>query len=106
MITAEKKKEWLLHLELWKESGLSANKYCIENNLNKNSFRYWIDRDRGKLKVKKSFVKLSVQKPLSVSCKNNISLRYGSYEIQIPTAFNKGDLESLLEVLEMRIKCS
>lgn len=106
MITAEKKEEWLLHLELWKESGLSANRYCIENNLNKNSFRYWIDRDRGKIKVKKSFVKLSVQKSLSVTCKNNISLKYGSYEIKIPTAFNKRDLESLLEVLESRIKCS
>jgi len=106
MITAAKKEEWLLHLELWKESGLSANRYCIENNLNKNSFRYWIDRDRGKIKVKKSFVKLSVQKPLSVTCKNNISLKYGSYEIQIPPAFNKKDLESLLEVLESRTKCS
>ncbi|MCD6398253.1 MAG: hypothetical protein J7L71_12020 [Spirochaetaceae bacterium] len=106
MITAEKKEEWLLHLELWKESGLSANRYCIENNINKNSFRYWIDRDRGKIKVKKSFVKLNVQKPLSVTCNNSISLKYGSYEIQIPTAFNNRDLESLLAVLESRIKCS
>jgi len=106
MITADKKEEWLLHLELWKESGLSVNKYCFENNINKNSFRYWIDRDRGKIKVKKSFVKLSVQKPLSVTCNNNISLKYGSYEIQIPTAFNKPDLESLLEILESRTSCS
>ena len=106
MITAEKKEEWLLHLELWKESGLSANRYCIENNLNKNSFRYWIDRDRGKIKVKKSFVKLNVKKPLSVIGSNNILLKYGSYEIQIPNAFNKPDLESLLEVLESKTTCS
>lgn len=106
MITAEKKEEWLRHLGLWKESGLSANRYCIENGINKNSFRYWIDRDKGKIKTKKSFVKLNLQKSLTVNESKNISLKYGSFEIKIPTAFNKSDLESLLEVLEARIKCS
>ena len=106
MITAKKKEEWLLHLELWKESGLSANRYCIENDLNKNSFRYWIDRDRGKIKIKKSFVKLNVEKPLTVNESKSISIKYGSYEIKIPTAFNKQDLEKLLEVLETRTVCS
>jgi len=106
MITSEKKEEWLLHLELWKESGLAANRYCIENGINKNSFRYWIDRDRRKIKTKKCFVKLDVKKPLSVIESKNISLKYGSFEIKIPTAFNKSDLGSLLEVLEARIKCS
>jgi len=106
MISAEKKEEWLLHLELWKESGLSANRYCIDNNLSKSSFRYWIDRDRGKIKTKKNLVKLNLQKPLPVTCNNNILLKYGSYEIKIPTAFNKPDLESLLEILETRTACS
>lgn len=106
MITAAKKEEWLLHLELWKESGLAANRYCTENNLNKNSFRYWIDRDRGKIKTKKSFVKLNLQKSLPTNESKNISLKYGSYEIKIPTAFNKIDLENLLTVLESRTTCS
>ena len=78
MITAEKKEEWLLHLELWKESGLSANRYCYENNINKSSFRYWIDRDREKIKPKKSFVKLNVKKSLSATEGNNILLKYGA----------------------------
>ena len=102
MITAKKKEEWLLHLELWKESGLAANKYCKDNDLNKNSFRYWIDRDRGKIKTKKTFVKLNIQKPLTTTENKSISFKYGSYGIRIPTAFNKSDLESLLEVLESR----
>ncbi len=106
MISAKKKEEWLLHLELWKESKLSANRYCLENNINKNSFRYWIDRDRGKIKTKKNFVKVNLQKPVLVNKSKNISLKYGSYEIKIPTAFEKQDLESLLEVLESRIICS
>jgi len=105
MITAEKKEEWLLHLELWKESGLPANRYCLENNINKNSFRYWIDRDRGKIKTKKNFVKLNLQKTMPLNESNNISLKYGSFEIKIPTAFKKQDLENLLEVLESRTTC-
>ena len=106
MITAEKKEKWLKHLENWKKSGLSANKYCLENDINKNSFRYWIDRDRGKIKTKKKFVKLNIQKPLSIPESKSISLKYGSFEIKIPTAFNKPDLEKLLEVLESRNACS
>ena len=79
MITAAKKEEWLLHLELWRESGLAANRYCIENNINKNSFRYWIDKDRGKIKTKKSFVKLNLPKSLPTNESKNISLKYGSF---------------------------
>jgi len=106
MIAAEKKEEWQHHLGLWNESGLSANRYCIENGINKNLFRYWIDKDKGKLKIKKNFVKLNLQKSSSVNESKNISLKYGSFEIKIPTAFNKSDLEILLEVLEARIKFS
>lgn len=106
MITANKKEEWLLHLELWKESELSASKYCTENNINKNTFRYWIDKDKGKIKTKNNFVKLNVEKPLSVNESKSISLKYGFYEIKIPNAFNKLDLEKLLEVLESRASCS
>jgi len=106
MITTEKKEEWLLHLELWKESGLTANRYCIENNINKNSFRYWIDRDRGKIKTKKTFVKLNIQKPLTTIESKSISLKYGPYEITIPPGFNKENLENLFSVLESRTPCS
>ncbi len=105
MITAEKRDGWLRHLEAWKGSGLSANQYCTENGINKSSFRYWIDRDRGKLKTKKKFVKLNLQKPIPANEGNNISLKYGSFEIKIPTAFKKQDLENLLEVLESRTTC-
>lgn len=106
MIQAEKKEIWLRHLRLWKESGLSANRYSIENDLNKNTFRYWVVKDKRKIKLKKSFVKLDLQKPVSVKEKTNLLLHYGSFEINIPTGFNKSDLECLLVILEERIKCS
>jgi transposase-like protein len=36
------KDSWLDHVNSWKESGLSINKYCKENGLKYSSFHYWI----------------------------------------------------------------
>ncbi len=102
MITAERKEQWLKHLDTWKASRLSASKYCIENDLNKNSFRYWIDRDKGKSKRKKSFVKLNIPQSFPIKENNEITLKYGSYEISIPTVFDKAGLNRLLDVLQER----
>ena len=102
MITAERKEQWLRHLETWKSSGQSANRYCIENDINKNSFRYWIDRDKGKLKKKKSFVKLNIPRPSPVKESTEISIKYKSYEIIIPSAFDKSVLNRLLDILQER----
>lgn len=102
MINAKKREVWLRHLESWKSSGLSASRYCIENGINKNSFRYWIDRDKGKIKTKKSLVKLNIPQQLPVSESNNISLKYGSYELSIPTGFDKAGLNRILDVLQER----
>lgn len=103
MITTEKREEWLRHLESWKESGLSANKYCIENGINKSSFRYWIDRDNKKPTKKKSFIEVKIPQTLPVNGNNKFSLKYESYEIMIPSAFDKTDLYKILDVLKMRI---
>ncbi len=102
MITSERREKWLKHLEVWKLSGLSASRYCIENRINKNSFRYWIDRDNGKIKTKKSFVKLNIPQQLSVNENKKISLKYGSYEIFIPTVFDKAGLNRILDILQER----
>ena len=103
MITAEKREKWLRHLETWKKSGLSANKYCIENGINKSSFRYWIDRDNKKATKSESFIKLKIPKTLPVNGNNKFSLKYESYEIMIPPAFDKKDLDKILDVLKVRV---
>jgi hypothetical protein len=61
MITAEKRTQWLRHVERWKECGLSVNKYCIENGINKSSFRYWIERDKKKNAKSGKFISLLFQ---------------------------------------------
>jgi hypothetical protein len=103
MITAEKREKWLRHLEAWKVSGLSANKYCIENGINKNSFRYWIDRDKKKATKNQSFIKLRIPKKLPANESNEFSLRYGSFKIMIPSSFDKSDLNRILDILQARV---
>ena len=89
-------------MESWKSSGLSASRYCIENGINKNSFRYWIDRDKGKVKTKKSLVKLNIPQQVTVNESTKISLRYGLYELSIPTGFDTEGLNRILDVLQER----
>jgi len=35
------KEEMYLAIELWKESGISQKKYCLQNHLSFNTFKYW-----------------------------------------------------------------
>ena len=102
MITAEKRSQWVRHVERWKDSGLSINKYSIENGINKSSFRYWIERDKKKNAKSEKFVKLTIPKPLSEEESRTIILKYGEYEIKIPFAFEESELNRILNLLEGR----
>ena len=101
MITEEKRTQWLRHVERWKESGLSVNKYCLENGINKSTFRYWIERDRKKTKSG-SFVKVTIPKLLPEKDVPAIILKYGAYEIKLPFAFEESELNRILNLLEGR----
>ena len=108
MNTNIRKEAWLDHVNSWKKSGLSISKYCKENGLKSSTFHYWI-RKTGKKAPQHSeagnFVKLEIPGTISTDRTESFSLKYGSYEITIPTAFNKKDMGKLLEVLEARITC-
>jgi len=38
---------WLLHVEAWRESGLSQADYCRQQGLNRKTFSLWTRRDQG-----------------------------------------------------------
>lgn len=101
MITEEKRTRWLKHVERWKESRQSINKYCLENGINKSTFRYWIEGDRKKTKSG-SFVKLTIPKQLPVKNVPAIILKYGAYEIRLPFYFEEAELNRILDLLEGR----
>jgi len=102
MITIEKRASWLKHVENWKKSELSISGYCRENGINKSTFRYWIDRDKKKQAGQK-FIKLKVDKFKSVNENIGFSIKYGKYEIRIPTVFDKAGLTMILDILEARV---
>lgn len=43
-----------------------------------------------------------MQKTMPVNESNKISLKYGSYEISIPTVFDKEGLNRILDILQER----
>jgi transposase-like protein len=49
--------EMYLAIELWKESGLSQQKYCRGNGIVYNTFKYWVKKYNGKKKPTKPQVK-------------------------------------------------
>ena len=108
MNTNIRKEAWLDHVNSWEKSGLSISKYCTENGLKSSSLHYWIRKVRKEANQSASagnFVKLKIPKSIRAERTEGFSLKYGSYEITIPAAFNKSDLGRLLEVLEARITC-
>jgi len=104
MITDEKRAAWLKHVEDWKKSGLSISKYCMENGINKSTFRYWIDRDKKKQSGNK-LVRLKVDKPISEKEDYGFLVKYGKYEIEIPATFDKSGLSIIFDILEERVSC-
>lgn len=38
---SSKKQFWSAHIQAYKQSGLSQNEYCRQNNLQAGQFRYW-----------------------------------------------------------------
>ena len=99
------KEIWLGHIKRWEESGLSINKYCEGNGLRPSSFHYWIRKSKkGNTKPgeSRSFVKFQFPESGSKDEHKVFSLKYGNYEITIPSDFNRSELGKLLDVLEAR----
>ena len=103
------KEEWMEHVKRFKESGISINRYCRDNNLKPTSFRHWINKDRKTVfntRKKENFVKLEVKNTFVREISSHILLKYNSFEITLSADFNKSDLNRLLDVLEERRLCS
>ena len=59
----EKEKYWLTKIEEHKKSGLSKRKYCLTNDLNINSFDYWLKKSKShESQSTSNFVKFTSEK--------------------------------------------
>ena len=82
MSTILRKETWLDHVDSWKKSGLSINKYCKENGLKSSSFHYWI-KEAGKETYRSAsagkLVKLEIPESITTNRTQGFSLKYSSF---------------------------
>ena len=103
--------EWMEHVKKFKDSGLSINHYCRENNLKPTSFRHWVNKERKKaLKTldKETFVRVGINNAAEgrISRSASLVIKYKTYEIILTDNFSSSDLSRVLDVLEDRRLCS
>lgn len=56
-----KREYWQEHIERYKKSSLSQQKYCQEKNLNYNTFKYWTVQIKKECKTETGLTKLPLQ---------------------------------------------
>ena len=98
-----REKYWRHHIEEWKRSGLSQDKYCQQLGLSKYTFGYWNQKIRKGIKSKAlvpvsiipeiSPPDLSQQSGISVTIKNR-------FTINLDNKFNSSTLTELITILE------
>jgi hypothetical protein len=88
-------------LEEYKQSKLKAAEFCRQRGLSVHSFRKWQQAEKiATIKYESEFIQVAIGEP--VIRKEPLIVCYGSYEIKVPEAYEKGHLEGLLDVLEAR----
>jgi len=79
------KEEMYLGIEMWQESGLSQYAWCKQNDLSRNTFKYWLNKYRSDKKqaspvAPKAFLPVefstSSPKDLPVSITKDITIAY------------------------------
>lgn len=103
MIVDQAEKE--LHLQLWKESGLSKAAYAVLNGINRNTFYGWVNRNETKssqLVEIQHFASTERDQPSTTPIELHLP---NGYRVSIQPRFNHESLSLLLDVLEDR-RCS
>lgn len=63
----EKKLEWENLIEQQRQSGLSVDKWCLQNQIRPSTFQYWKDKLFPKQLQKSSFAELNMKRPDAIS---------------------------------------
>lgn len=98
--------EMYLAIELWNESGLSQQKYCLENGIVYNTFKYWVkkynvEREPSKPTRLKTFLPVQVNTSPEAHhfghTNDEITIRYpNGIELKCPAHINSDQLRNLL----------
>ena len=110
MTTKTSAEEWQKRVDRWRESGLTAEQFAVETGINAGTLRFWGYRI-GKAARGEAIAPRSKARPRpapsfgegraahTVSAAFELELR-GGRRLRVPTAFDAGELERLLRVLE------
>lgn len=75
----DKKLEWKTLIEQQRQSGLSIDKWCLQNHIRPNTFYYWKLKFFPKELHKSSFTELNVKRPDAISLQSRgLHIRIGS----------------------------
>ncbi len=100
----------------WLESGLSKNRYCLENGHKKTTFSYWVDKFKRKEtkdvepKTSQPLIKTPFKLKNGV-LENNlrensclkpepIKLHFGNFTLEISNNFSERSLKNILKILQ------
>ena len=62
-----KQLEWKNLIEQQSQSGLSVNKWCLQNQIRSSTFQYWKDKLFPRRLQKSSFAELNIKRPDALS---------------------------------------
>ena len=80
----------------WRTSGKSVLAFCAEKAINKNTFQYWLQRE--KQTSRKGFVEIT-NKEQQVIFDHGISIEAGKIKATLPSGNNKEELQTVITML-------
>ena len=89
--------QWKRRLDNWKQSGLSASKWCHAHNLSYHLFKYWQKKLEEHAQKRAGFVEIS--STMDSVHTSSITIGIGPFHIQLEPHFDETMLERLLGVL-------
>ena len=93
-ISVEKKIEWEARIHQQRESGLSIDRWCRQNQLTSCSFHYWKNRFQPKRELTRScFAELPIDQG------TGIAMEYQGIRILIDKSFDSTTLRNCLSIL-------
>ena len=87
-------------LAAWRESEISGNQFCRENNIRPTTFYNWTKKERQKHNDKKSGIVKLPDLQVALHSENNIILEYMGWKITLPPGFNYNDASTAMKLVE------
>ena len=81
----------------WKTSGKTISDFCSEQGISKNTFQYWLKRERQKTPTA-GFIEISGVPCQSISMQE-MCIEIGKLKITLSGEKNVGDIEALIKIL-------